>query len=567
MSVTLHEPVSFTQIKPESPSPESIQREFSLLEQAFQEAVTPQDQLQVIAQWEDLRRSLDTWSALIWLRFDQDTQNESYQKARDYCDELIPKITDWTVRIKKQLLISPHRPQLEAALGAQVFALWESDILTFDPVIEADLIQESKLKAEYTALLAAAALNFRGETLNLSGIRRFCEDADRATRHDAEQVRWEFFAAHQADLDRIYGDLVQVRQGMAQKLGYENYIPLGYKRMRRVDYTQQDVERYRDQVRQEVVPLAQKILARQAERLGVDRLMAWDEAVFDLRGNPKPQGDHDWMLIQAQRMFDSMDPELSSFFRLLVDKQLLDLKNRPGKAGGGFCTSFPSYGLPFVFANFNGTKGDVEVFTHEMGHAFQGWQSRHGSVSEYLWPTLESCEIHSMSLEFLTWPYMDYFFGPEEAQRFREIHLAESLLFLPYGVAVDHFQHLVYANPTASAQERHDMWQTMEALYLPWRDYGDLTHPAMGGRWQAQGHIYGEPFYYIDYTLAGCCALQFWVRAEQDFAGALQDYVKLCRLGGSAPFQELVRTAGLVSPFSPGALADVVQQAQRVLKL
>jgi M3 family oligoendopeptidase len=266
-------------------------------------------------------------------------------------------------------------------------------------------------------------------------------------------------------------------------------------------------------------------------------------------------------------MFDAMQPELGEFFRMMAAGGFLDLVNRPTKAGGGFCTSFPTYGTPFIFANFNGTKGDVEVFTHEMGHAFQGWQSRNTPVFDYLWPTLESCEIHSMSLEFLTWPHMDRFFGPEEAARFREIHLAESLLFLPYGVAVDHFQHLVYANPEASPEERRRLWLEIESLYLPWRDYGDLTYPAAGGRWQLQRHIYNSPFYYIDYTLAGCCALQFWAKARRDYTSALDAYIELCRRGGEAPFQELARSAGLVSPFAPGALRTVVDEARSVLGL
>jgi M3 family oligoendopeptidase len=221
--------------------------------------------------------------------------------------------------------------------------------------------------------------------------------------------------------------------------------------------------------------------------------------------------------------------------------------------------------MPFVYANFNGTKGDVEVFTHEIGHAFQNYSSRHQAPIDYIWPTMESCEIHSMSLEFLTWPQMDRFFGEEDAERFRKMHLADGLLFLPYGVAVDHFQHEVYSNPGASPAQRHEMWQEMERTYLPWRDWGDLAHPAMGGRWQLQRHIYGVPFYYIDYTLAQTCAMQFLTRAEVDRAGAMEAYVALCKRGGQAPFQQLARSAGLKSPFDEGCLAQVVSQARALL--
>jgi M3 family oligoendopeptidase len=381
---------------------------------------------------------------------------------------------------------------------------------------------------------------------------------------DAVAVRWQWYADHREMLDRIFDDLVRLRHGMARKLKFRDYIELGYKRMKRVDYTQHDVEQFRAEVREHLVPLAVELRQKQAANLGVDKLMFWDDAVHDINGNPAPHGEHDWMVARAIEMFDAMGPGLGGFFRLMVEARLTDLKNREGKAGGGFCTAFPSYGLPFIFANFNGTKHDVEVFTHEMGHAYQAYASREQPLVDYLWPTYESCEIHSMGLEFLTWPHMEKFFE-EDAERFRRIHLTQGLLFIPYGVAVDHFQHLVYARPEATPAERHVMWQEMERMYLPWRDYGDLPHVAGGGFWQFQRHIYLSPFYYIDYTLAQTCALQLWVRSQQNPGATLESYNTLCTRGGEAPFQELVRSAGLVSPFQPGCLKDVVQVAKASL--
>jgi M3 family oligoendopeptidase len=313
------------------------------------------------------------------------------------------------------------------------------------------------------------------------------------------------------------------------------------------------------------VPLCSKIRETQAETLGLDAIEYWDEKIFDPSGNPKPNGDEAWMTEQAREMFANLHPELDSFFKMMADGGFLDLPTREGKTGGGFCTSFPSVGVPYIFANFNGTKGDVEVFTHEMGHAFQCWMSRHQELSEYLWPTIEACEIHSMSLEFLTYPQMELFFG-DDADRFRKIHLMGSLLFIPYGVAVDHFQHLIYAEPEATPERRFEMWQEMERMYLPWRQYGDLPHVSEGGFWQRQKHIYFAPFYYIDYTLAQTCALQFWVRGEEDFDSAMTDYVALCRRGGEVPFQELARSAKLRSPFDPGCLEAVVEKAAKAFR-
>ena len=558
--------IKFADIQPETPTIEQVTAEYQAINAALDKAEGKSDRKLALQQWEDLRRRLDTWSAMTSLNFSQDTTNQDYQKAQEYSDRLKPKLTALEVAMKQRLLDSQHRAELESILGQQAFSLWSADVTTFEPAIEADLVEESELINQYVQLLASAKIEFKGETVNLSGIRQYTEAGDRQTRYEAEKARWNFFSQNKAQLDSIYDRLVKLRHQMAQKLGYDNYIGLGYKRMQRIDYNEADVARYRDEVVAKVVPLAQKIIDRQAKKLNLDRICFWDESVFDLQGNPKPQGDHDWMLGQAQQMFNAMHPELGSFFETMVEGNFMDLKTRPGKAGGGFCTGFPTAGVPYIFANFNQTKGDVEVFTHEMGHAFQAWQSRNLPLIDYLWPTLESCEIHSMSLEFLTWSQMDKFFG-DDADRFRQIHLAQSILFLPYGCAVDHFQHLVYANPEATPQARNEMWQQMEARYLPWREYGDLEYPAQGGLWQEKQHIYCSPFYYIDYTLALCCAMQFWLKAESNFDAALTEYIALCQRGGKAPFQSLTKSANLVSPFQPGSLAEVVTKAQDFLGL
>jgi M3 family oligoendopeptidase len=556
--------IDFSQITAETPTVEILNARYAELEASLAKAKSADEALAVVKYWDDYRRELATWEALVDLRFNQDTRNEQYRRDRDLCDELRPKFTDWEVKIKRMLLHGPWREAVQKKYGPQAIALWEADLKTFEPAIERDLVDEAKLQSEYTELTAAARFKFRGQDLNLSGIVKYREDADRATRHEAEKVRWQWFADNRGPLDRIYDSQVKLRTDMAKKLGFANYIGLGYARMKRVDYTQNDVERFRAAVREDLVPLCVELRKRQAARLGVDKLMFWDEAVHDPQGNPAPKDDHDWLVTQAQKMFDDVGGGLDDFFRLMTKCHLTDLKNRDGKSPGGFCTSFPTAGMPYIFANFNGTKHDVEVFTHEMGHAFQGYMSREQPLVDYLWPTYESCEIHSMGLEFLTWPQMELFFG-DDAERFRRIHLEQSLLFIPYGVAVDHFQHLVYERPEASPAERFAMWQEMERTYLPWRDYGDLPHVVDGGFWQFQRHIYLNPFYYIDYTLAQTCALQLWVRSQKDYKATIEDYVKLCRRGGEAPFQELARSAGLVSPFEQGCLRDVVSLARQSL--
>lgn len=547
---------SFDAVTAPRPTRETLRAE----REAIERAIDAGRLTEALADWEPARRRYQTWRALVGLRFSQDTRNAQAKADREYADELGPEAAEHTIALKQRFLEAG-----DALIGAHAAELWRCDIATFDPAIKPALREEAGLSRRYTALLASARIAFDGQTVNLAGLDAFAEDADRATRHAAEQARWAFFAANGAELDAIYADLTRLRHGMAHTLGYDHYTPLGYRRMRRTDYGPADVARYRAQVARHVTPLVARILERRREVFGWDRLRFWDEAMIDPAGNPKPDGDHDALVTRARQMFDRLHPDMGAFYRQMEGGGFLDLRNREGKAGGGFCTSFPTHGMPFIFANFNGTHHDIGVFTHEMGHAFQNWSSRDKTLSDHMWPTMEAAEIHSMSLEFLAWPQIGLLVGDAAADRFRRMHLVAALAFLPYGVCVDHFQHEVYANPDASPADRHAKWQRLERVYMPWVDYGDLAYPAKGGRWQAKHHFYSSPFYYIDYTLAQCCALQFWSRSRRDPAGAMAAYVSLCARGGEAPFQDLVRSAGLVSPFAEGALETVVAEAAAFL--
>ncbi|MDF1700568.1 MAG: M3 family oligoendopeptidase [Planctomycetota bacterium] len=556
----------FNAIRTDTPEYEAVASQYRDIEAAYEGASDGAARTEALARWETLRRELGTWSSLVGLRFQQDTRDAERKAALDAMNEVSPKLQELENGLMRKVSTGEHAGELTGTYGNHLLDIWSCAMASYDPAIEQESVEEAKLASSYTELVSSASFEYQGETCNLSQLGKFSQHADREVRYGAAKLRHEWFGANGAELDRIYDELVKLRAKQAEKLGFENYVPLGYKKMGRTDYDQNDVARYRDAIRDVVVPLCTRIRERQRETLGVDKLMAWDESVYDPAGNPKPKGDHDWMIDRAREMFDEMGTELGGFFRMMSEGHFLDLKSREGKAGGGFCTSFPTHGVPYIFANFNGTKGDVQVFTHEMGHAFQNYSSREQATLDYFWPTSEAAEVHSMSLEFLTYPHMDKFFG-EDAERFRRLHLTESLTFLPYGVAVDHFQHLVYENPDATPAERLAMWQEMERTYLPHREWGDLERAKAGGFWQGQLHIYHVPFYYIDYTLAQVCAMQFWVKAEKDRPAAMEAYKALCKRGGEAPFQDLVRSAGLISPFDAGCLDDVVAQASKALDL
>jgi M3 family oligoendopeptidase len=551
----------FDEISVDTPSAESLAARHAAVDALLDAG----DRDGALALWDASRREYATWSSLAVTHFQQDTQNAAAKAMRDLADTLGPVAQGHDADVKRRLLADPDRAGLERAAGAHAVRLWEADVTTFDPAIAADLEAEAKLGARYTELTASARFEIEGATVNLSGLAPYAEHLDRDVRHRAALACWAWFAANGDELDRIYDEQVKLRHRMARTLGYENFIPLGYRRMRRVDYDAADVARYRDEILARVTPLMARLLEERRAENGWDALRAWDEPLIDPAGNPEPAGGHDFLVAAGQQMFDRMDARLGAFFRTMTADGWMDLKTRPSKAPGGFCEGFPTVGMPFIFANFNGTHHDIGVFTHEMGHAIQNYESRDLPGFDYLWPTMESAEINSMALEMLSHPHMGLLVGEPAAERFRRMHLVIFLNLLLRCALGDHFQHEVYANPEASPAERHAIWRRLERTYMPWRDWGDAAYAAKGGSWQRQLHYYLVPFYFIDYALAACCALQFWLRGRRDPKAAMDDYMALAARGGSAPFGGLVASAGLVSPFEPGALADVVREAELAL--
>lgn len=524
----------------------------------FRNAATLEEQDAAMQAINRLRAEYETMSALAQARYTVDTTDAFYKAEQDFYDETNPHVQGMVTRYYEALIQSRFRPQLEEKWGKHLFNLAELAIRTFSPEVVEDLQQENKLCSEYVQLIASAKIPFEGEERTLAQLVPFTQSPDRDIRKRSVEARFGFFQENEEKLDNIYDQLVKVRTRIARKLGFSSFVELAYARLSRTDYNADMVANFRKQVLKHIVPIATQLRERQRERIGVDTLYFYDESFQFRSGNPTPKGGPEWMIENAQKMYAELSPETDEFFRFMTEKNLMDLVAKKGKAAGGYCTFFRNFQAPFIFANFNGTSHDVDVLTHEAGHAFQVYQSRTFQVPEYTWPTLEACEIHSMSMEFLTWPWMELFFQ-EDTEKYKFTHLSSrTLLFLPYGVAVDEFQHFVYEHPEATPAERKQKWREIEQKYLPHRNYAGIDFLERGGFWQQQGHIYEVPFYYIDYTLAQMCAFQFWKRAQENRKEAWADYVNLCKLGGSKPFLELVQEANLLSPFEDGCVESVI---------
>ena len=535
---------------------DEVKESFTQTLNTFMEAENAEIQGQAMNEINTLRNSVNSMFALCSIRHSVDTTDSFYKTEMDYVDEVGPELEDLESQFYQVLVSSPFRNELEAKYGSQLFALADAQLKTFSPEIIPLLQQENRLTTQYSQLIASAKIEFEGEERTLAQLHPFTESPDRNIRKGASQAYFGFFEKNEKQLDDIFDQLVKVRHEMALKLGYKNFVELGYYRMARTDYNAENVANYRKQIKESVVPLVSKLMKRQANRLNLDHLTYYDEAFEFQTGNAVPKGDADWIIENGRKMYSELSPETAEFFEFMIENNLMDLVAKKGKEGGGYCSFIEDMQAPFIFSNFNGTSGDIDVLTHEAGHAFQVYSSRSFTVPEYYWPTYEAAEIHSMSMEFLTWPWMELFFK-EDTDKYKFSHLSGALTFLPYGVAVDEYQHFVYENPEASPADRKQAWRNIEKIYLPNRDYEGMEFLENGGYWQRQGHIYSTPFYYIDYTLAQLCAFQFWKRSIEGDETAWEDYIRLCKLGGSKSFLELVESAHLISPFEEGAVQSV----------
>lgn len=534
----------------------SLQKQLSELAEQIQQAKTIKQVQDCIKKVDTIRRFVATQVSLVEIRHTVDTKDAYYTKEQEYLDTVLPELEKDYEKINRALLESSFLEELKHRLPETFFLQKEMDLKAFDPIIIEDMQEENRLMTKYQALIASAEIPFDGEIYNLSSLEVKTNSSDRIVRKRALQAYWNWFEQHEEEVAQIFDQMIKVRTRMAQKLGYDNFIALGYARMHRYDYNQEDVAKYRRQVLKDVVPLCSALYKRQQKRLGYDTLHAWDEKVEFLQGNPTPKYDRAELVKRAQKMYHELSKETGVFFDFMVEHELLDLDSKPGKAAGGYCTFMPDYKSPFIFANFNQTQHDAEVLTHEAGHAYQIYESRDIYPSDCVWPTYESCEIHSMSMEFFTHPWMQSFFE-EDVNRYYYSHMAGSLKFLPYGVLVDHFQHEVYTHPEMSHKERMDTWRRLEKEYLPHKNYEEVEILERGGWWMRQAHIFMSPFYYIDYTLAQVCAMQFWARMENKDPKAFEDYQHICKIGGTLPFRKIVKEAGLIVPFEEGCLAQV----------
>ena len=507
---------------------------------------------------DDIRTSME----LAMIRHDIDTTDEFYEKESDFYDEVTPIINQYENEYGQVLYDSPFREYLESKIGKVTFKNIEIANKAFDEKIIPLMQEENALSSRYSKLIATAKIPFEGEIYNLSLMKKFQTSPDREVRRKAWKAVSDYFLSVTDEIDEIYDKMVKNRTEQARQLGYENYVELGYYRMNRNCYDKKMVENFRRQVKEYFVPFANKLHEQRRARIGVDKLSYIDTDVYFTNGNPAPTGTPEEILAAGQKMYGELSPQTKEFFDFMMENELFDVLGRKTKRQGGYMTYIPNFKSPFIFANFNGTSGDVDVITHECGHAFQGYIVRDEEIREFADITMETAEIHSMSMEYFTYNWMDLFFG-DRKEDYLKMHLEDSSAFVPYGCMVDEFQHIVYENPDMTPAERKAAWAGLEKVYRPHMDYEEDPFFGKGGFWQRQPHIFGSPFYYIDYCLASVCAMQFKAMMDEDFGKAWENYYKLCKLSARDFFTNVITEAGLKSPFEDGCIKNLVDKFEK----
>ncbi|MFL8905910.1 M3 family oligoendopeptidase [Helcococcus kunzii] len=557
--------MKFRELEYTRPDFDSLLNELNEKLDLIENAKTSDEYLKLLHEVDTMTEDFSEAANIAYIRNTIDTRDEFYEKEVEVFDEIFPKFSQFSNKLQNIRLKSPFRKDFEEKYGKNITKTDELQKDIFKPSIMEDRIKESKLANEYQKLMGTAEIEFDGKKLNLSQLTPYKQSKDRAVRKAAAKASSAWFNERKDQFDRIYDELVKVRHQIAKKLGFDSYLDVAYRSFGRTDWGREDAKNYRDQIVKYIVPLANKLYEEQKERIGVEDFLYYDIPLKFLSGNPTPKGTEEELVDYAKKMYKELSPETEEFFNAMIEHEMMHLTSQDGKAPGGYMTQLDKTKLPFIFANFNGTAHDVDVLTHEAGHAFQGYLTRDVYPSDVRGACMEIMETHSMSMEYFTHPWMEGFFK-EDTEKYYYNHVVSSLEFLPYGASIDEYQEWVYDNPEATPEERNNKFREIEKKYSPHIDYADDEYMDSGRRWQAQMHVYSSPFYYLDYTIAQMNAFQFFVLDMENHEDAWNKYLELCKLGGKLGTKEIISKVGLKNPFEKETFEYVVPRLEKYLE-
>ncbi len=546
----------FSEIKYERPDVSALKKQVNACIKRLKKAASAEEAEAALRDVMDIVEQAGTMYVVASIRNTANTKDEFYEGEMKFFNRAMPMLMPLLKKGVSALLDSPYRKALEAKYGAQMFRNLEMQRRNASAAVILPSIKENNLTTLYSKTAAGCSVEFMGEKCNFYGLLKHMQSPDRAERKAAFEAWAKLYEGVAPKLEAQYGKLVSVRRSIAKKLKYGSYIDYIYPSRGRYDYTAADVEKFRAAVLKYITPLCDEMYKAQTQRLGLEKLAYYDEALFYPEGNPVPQGTPEELVAAAGKMYASLSPETDEFFTFMRENELFDLVTRENKHLGGYCTELPSLKAPFIFSNFNGTSADVDVLTHEAGHAFQAYYAaRRVPFMLLAGSTSEINEIHSMTMELFAYPYMDLFFG-EKANAYRLAHFCDAVRVIPYLVSVDEFQHKVFENPGSGPADWRRFWRETERKYMPWRDYDGNAFLESGGFWMQKQHIFMYPFYYVDYALAQLGAFSL-CKKQTEGGDAWGSYLELCGMGGQYGYFETLDRAGIPNPLKEETVKEI----------
>ena len=481
-------------------------------------------------------------------------------KARflKFVEEVDPNLKRVGFDLDRKIVESPHASALDQARYGTLLRSLKQEVKLFRAENVPLQTEVTKLDQQYSEINGAMTVQFDGTERTLPQMARFLEETDRARREASWRVVAERRLQDVTRIDAIYDEMLQLRAKMAANAGYPNFRDFQHDRLQRFDYTPAHCAAFHEAVEKTCVPLARRMQERRAKALGLTALRPWDLKV-DVKGRSplRPFEGADQMVERTSKVYHRMDSELAQMFDSMRGGGCLDLDSRKGKAPGGYQYQRQLSRVPFIFMNAAGMHRDLTTMVHEAGHAFHSLLSKDDPILAYRGSPMEFAEVASMSQELLTLPYLEEFFSTADAERARRELLEGVISMLPWIAQIDAFQHWVYLNPGHSSAERTKAWLDLDARFggaLDWSGIeGSRAH-----MWQRQLHLFGMPFYYIEYGIAQLGSLQLWLASKKSEKDALEAYKRALTLGGSKPLPELFAAAGLRFDFGPATVQSLM---------
>jgi M3 family oligoendopeptidase len=554
--------------RPQSLTADYVKQQYKALTDriaAAESATSPDGWLALFGDWNALKSYVGSEGSRIHHAQSKDMADPTCEAADKYFrEEVQPASDDGNSAMVNAMLASRHKEAIAQRYGSHLIRTLETAVEPLAPVNSELRVKEGDLVNAYDKLVASGEVQVGGKTVTLAVAKSLQSSEDGAIRKEAFTNYRQWFLDHRSEIAGLFGQLVTLRDQMGKNLGHATYIPLGYLGMGRTDYGPEQAATFRAGIREYAVPLQTELYKRQAQVYGTPTLKPWDVEYDPELSLPSGIVPVDTQLDKAQRIFDALSPQLGAHFTRMRREGLIDLENRKGKRAGAYCTSFSDEGRVAIFCNSTGDPDDVATLTHEMGHAFQGWESQVIDAVDLQWPTSDAAEIHSMGMEYLAMRHMDEFFSAADAEKFRRERWKRSVELLCWVAIVDEFQHWAYEHPQASIEERDAAWRRIWGVYKPGIDYTGIED-YIQARLYCQGHPFWMPFYYIDYAIADTGAMQLALIDAESHERAMDAYLTLCRVGGTKSVLDIFATAGMRSPFDPTLMRDLMAHAAKEL--